>query len=317
VAGPGRGGRRRYVLVLLVLTSVTLITLDQREGGSGPVGAAGRFAHRVVSPVSDGASSVLNPVGDWFNGLMHDGSLKRENKRLKRELAAARIAAAREKSALQQNELYAKLSHEPFLDDIPSVISRVVTQAPGNFDETITLDHGTERGIKDGMPVVASDGLVGRVVQVWKGGCNVLLLTDPDFGVAVRMVKVRATGVALGQAGVSTLSVELGGPLTAKKRPRKGEIAETSGLQAATFPPGIPVGTVERVVVSDDGLSISVRIVPLVDTADLEYVKVLLWNVGSPVPPRLHATTTTPTTTTTTRPATTTSTKPNSTTPST
>ena len=28
------------------------------------------------------------------------------------------------------------------------------------------------------------------------------------------------------------------------------------------------------------------RLVPLVDVADLEYVKVLLWNVGSPVPPR-------------------------------
>jgi rod shape-determining protein MreC len=144
----------------------------------------------------------------------------------------------------------------------------------------------------------------------------VLLLTDPDFGVAVRMVKVRATGVAVGQAGVSSLNVLLGGPIAPKKRPRHGEIAETSGLQGATFPPGIPVGTVDRVAVSDDGLSINARVIPLVDTADLEYVKVLLWNVGSPVPPALHATTTTPTTTTTTRP-TTTSTTSKSTTPST
>jgi rod shape-determining protein MreC len=305
-------------LVLLVLTSVTLITLDQREGGSGPVGAAGRFAHRVVAPISDLASSALNPVGDWFDGVLHDGSLKRENRRLKRELAQARIDAARGDAARKQNKLYAELSHEPYLDDIPSVVSRIVSASPGNFDKTITLDHGTERGIKAGMPVVASGGLVGRVVQVWKGGCQVLLIDDANFGVGVRMVNVRATGVAVGQAGVSTLNVPLGGPLTPNKRPRRGEVAETSGLQESKFPPGIPVGTVDRVNVSDDGLSINVRLIPLVDIADLEYVKVLLWTTGSPVPPALRATTTTPTTTTTTtKAATTTSTAPNSTTPST
>jgi rod shape-determining protein MreC len=304
--------------VLLVLTSVTLITLDQRDGGTGPVGALGRFAHRVVTPVSDLASSALNPVGDWFNGVIHDGSLKRENARLKRELATERIANARETSALEQNKLYAELSHEPYLDDIPSVVSRVVSSSPGNFDETITLDHGTERGIKDGMPVVAGDGLVGRVVQAWKGGCSVLLLNDPNFGVGVRMVDVRATGVAVGQAGLSTLNVSLGGPLAPSQRPKKNEIVETSGLQDSKFPPGIPVGRVDTVSVAVDGLSIDVRVVPFVDISSLEYVKVLLWTVGSPVPPALRATTTTPTTTTTTtRPATTTSTGANSTTPST
>jgi rod shape-determining protein MreC len=318
MAGPGRGGRRRYVLVLLVLTAVTLITLDQRDGGTGPVGAAGRFAHRVVSPVSDLVSSTLAPVGDWFDGVTHDGSLKRDNARLKRELAAARVAAARGESAVQQNKLYAELNHEPWLDDIPSVVSREVSASPGNFEKTITLDHGTERGIKTGMPVVAGDGLVGRVVQVWKGGCNVLLLDDPDFSVGVRMVNVRATGVASGQAGLSTLNLPLGGPLTPKKRPRQHEVAETSGEQGTTFPPGIPLGTVDTVKVGDDGLSVNVRLIPLVDVGDLEYVKVLLWNVGSPVPPALRATTTTPTTTTTTTaPKTTTSTSPGSTTPST
>jgi rod shape-determining protein MreC len=320
MAGPGRGGNRRYVLVLLVLSAVTLITLDQRSGGSGPVGALGRLAHRVVAPISGLASSALNPVGDWLDGVIHDGSLKRENARLKRELTQERIAAARGSAALTQNQLYARLNHEPFLDDIASVVAREVAASPGNFEKTITLDHGTERGIRVGMPVVASGGLVGRVVQVWTGGCNVLLLDDPSFAVGVRMVNVRATGAARGEAGLSNLNVTLGGPLTPAQLPRKHELAETSGLQGSTFPPGIPVGTVDTVNVADDGLSISVRLVPLVDVGNLEYVKVLLWTTGSPVPPALLATTTTPTTprtTTTTTPATTTSTRPNATTPST
>jgi rod shape-determining protein MreC len=296
MAGPGSGGRRRYVLVLLVMTSVTLITLDQRQGDSGPVGALGRFAHRVVAPASDLGSNVLSPVSDWFGGVLHAGSLKHDNARLKRDLSAARIDALKGEQARRQNQILMKLDGQTFLDEIPSVVSRVVAQSPGNFQQTVVLDHGTEKGIKVGMPVVAGDGLVGRVVQVWSGGCSVLLLDDSSFGIGVRMVRGRTTGVAQGQAGRSTLTADFSGPLGPSQRPRVRDLAETSGQQGSTFPPGIPVGTVDSVSVSDDGLSIDVRFVPLVDVASLEYVKVLRWNVGSPVPPPLQATTTTPTT---------------------
>jgi rod shape-determining protein MreC len=313
MAGPGRGGRRRYVLVLLVLTSVTLITLDQRQGNSGPVGTLGRFAHRVVSPVSDLSSSALNPVSDWFDGVLHAGSLKRDNARLKRDLSAARIQVLRGEAALRENQLLSKLDGEPYLDAIKSVVGRVVTSSPGNFNRTITLDHGSEKGIQTGMPVVAADGLVGRVTQVWLGGCNVLLLDDSQFGVGVRMVRERTPGIAGGQAGRSTLNVEIGGPLPPAKRPRIGELAETSGLQGTTFPPFIPVGTVLSVTVSDDGLSISVRLAPLVDVNNLEFVKVLLWTSGSPVPPALHSIATT-TTKPKTKTSSTTTTVPRSTT---
>jgi rod shape-determining protein MreC len=161
------------------------------------------------------------------------------------------------------------------------------------------------------MPVVASGGLVGRVFAVWHGGCTVLLVEDSGFAVGVRMVRERITGIARGQAGLSTLTVDFTGPLSSPRRPRKGELAETSALEGSTFPPGIPVGTVASVSVSDDGLTIDVTLDPLVDIDNLEYVKVLLWKTGSAVPPALTSTTTT--TTTTTPRTTTTTTAANST----
>jgi rod shape-determining protein MreC len=308
MAGPGRGGRRRYVLVLLVLASITLITLDQRQSDSGPVGTVGRFAHRVVAPASDFGSTILSPVSDWFDGVLHAGSLKRDNAKLKRDLAAARIEAQRAGAALIENRLLKRLDGQPYLDDIKSVVTRVVASSPGNFERTVTLDRGSEKGIKEGMPVVAADGLVGRVLQVWSGGCSVLLLDAPGFAVGIRMVRGRITDIARGQAGRSTLTATFSGPLTPRARPRKGELAETSGVFGTTFPPSIPIGTVESVKVSDDGLTFEVRLVPLVDVDNLEYVKVLLWNTGSPIPPGLReSATSTTTTTTTTTPRTTTS----------
>jgi rod shape-determining protein MreC len=299
--GPGRGGRRRYVLVLLVLTSVTFITLDQRQGDSGPVGTLGRVAHRVVAPVSDLGSNIMSPVSDWFDGIVHAGSLKRDNSRLRRELAQQEILAAQSKADRNENTQLNALLHLKWGgDEVPGVVASVIDDGAGNFNRTITLSRGSESGIRVGMPVIASGGLVGRVWQTWKGGSTVLLLDDPDFGVGVRMVTHRNVGAATGQAGRSTLLVQLEGPIAPHARPRRSEIAITSGQSPSTFPPGIPVGRVVRTSESEDGLTINAVVAPYVDVGSLEYVRVLKWFPGSPVPPKLQSSTTVPTTMTTT-----------------
>jgi rod shape-determining protein MreC len=186
-------------------------------------------------------------------------------------------------------------------DPIPSVIARVTDTGAGNYNRLITLSRGSESGIHAGMPVVASGGLVGRVWQAWNGGASVLLLDDPDFGVGVRMVTHRNVDIAKGQAGRSTLLVQLTGPLSPRSRPTRGEIVITSGQDdASQFPPGIPIGRVVSTSVNDDGLAIDTIVAPYVDFSSLEYVRVLQWKPGSPVPAKLRATTTVPTTTTTT-----------------
>jgi hypothetical protein len=128
------------------------------------------------------------------------------------------------------------------------------------------------------------------------------------------MVTHRNVGTAQGQAGRSTLSVALAGPLGTHARPRRAETVITSGQNSSTFPPGIPVGTVIATHVSDAGLAINTLIAPYVDFSSLEYVRVLKWHSGSAVPPKLQSSTTVPTTTTTTA---TTTTVPGATTTST
>ena len=63
----------------------------------------------------------------------------------------------------------------------------MVAGSPGNFESTIAVDKGMDDGIVSGMPVVAGDGLVGRVVQASRKRATVLLLTDPNSGASVRL----------------------------------------------------------------------------------------------------------------------------------
>ena len=181
MARPRGANRRRFVLALVVLTSLTLITLDTRSGRSGPLGAAGRLAHTIVSPIDSGVSAVTRPVSDWWSGMIDSGSIKRENRRLRQELAELQGEQARFNDALQQNANFRLLLHlqQNFLDTAKPIAARVVDRDPGNFESTLTIDRGTSDGIANGMPVMAPDGVVGHVIQVWRNGATVRVLTDP------------------------------------------------------------------------------------------------------------------------------------------
>jgi len=312
-----RGGSRRYVLVLLLLTAVTLVTLDRRSGESGPLGVIGRVAHEVVSPVATGVHAVTEPVGDWFDGLTSAGSLKRENNRLRSDLAEAEAKARRGDAALQENRRYKDLLDLEIPEDSDAVTANVILGPSGNYESTIIIDKGSSAGVAAGMPVVAAEGLVGRVVDVWAGGAKVLLLTDPRSGVSVRMVRPRLTGEAEGRAGRSTLVLNLVEPEVGAPAPSAmasattaaassvpetgagsattsssavatvppaegfdvlvGDDAVTSGLEGSVYPPGFLVGEVLSVESSPGNMLHRVILRPFVDFSRIEMVRVLRW----------------------------------------
>src|SRR5262245_16326239 len=178
MARPRGANRRRFVLALVVLTCVTLITLDTRSGRSGPLGAVGRAAHTLVSPVEGAISSVTRPVGDWWSGMVDSGSIKKENRDLRRRLAELEGKQNKADAAIALNrELSAMVGlRERLLEAANPVTARVIDREPGNFDSTLTIDRGTEDGIADGMPVMAPDGVVGHVIEVWSNGAKVSVL---------------------------------------------------------------------------------------------------------------------------------------------
>ena len=268
----GRTTRRRSVVVLLVLTAVTLITLDQR--GSGPISTVKGWARDAKAPVENAVNHVIDPVSDWFDGIARAGSLKSENAHLRKQLAEARGTASQSRNAVRENERLTKLLHLQFAQDVPSVAARVVDGAPSNFENTVVINRGTHHGVAKGMPVVSGDGLVGRVTEVSKDRATVLLLTDRDFGVGVRLEDTGAQGVANGVAGRSMLALNFVDPDATVKR---GELAVTSGLEGARFPPDIPVGTVVSATKHTGDLQQTIALRPLADLETLEFVKVLQW----------------------------------------
>ncbi len=270
-----RRSQRRTLLVLLVLTSVTLITLDLRGGGDGPIGFARSAARDAFAPVESLADTVFSPLGDFVDGITRADSLKTQNEELRRRVAELEGQVARARGLDRENEVLRGLLDLDEAEDVERVAGRVVSFSAGNFEWTLTVDRGSRDGIDEGMPVVSGAGLVGRTIEVSETRSKVLLLTDPRMAVGIRLAGSGETGVTEGLAGRDVLQVDLVQPDTPVE---EDELVVTSGLRQARFPPGIPVGTVASVSTRRGALQKDLRVRPLADLERLEFVEILLWS---------------------------------------
>lgn len=265
-----RANRRRTILALIVLTAVTLITLDVR--GAGPISAVRGGARDVVNPIAGASDAVFSPVGDWVDGVTSATALKDENARLRRRLDSIGGQQASARAATEENKELKKLLDLPFVVDTDSIAAPVVDGAPSNFEFTVQIGKGESDGVEVDMPVVTGAGLVGRVLEVSRDRATVLLVTDPESGVGVKIEKSGTTGVVKGRGDSNPVRADFVDP---NADVTKGEIVYTSGQQNSPFPSAIPVGTVSKVTKTRGDLQQDILVKPLVDVSHLDYVKVL------------------------------------------
>jgi len=269
-----RGARPRFLLVLLILTSITLVTLDVRGSGGGTAASLRGAARDVFSPVQSATDAVVSPVTDFFHGVFDYRTLRHENSLLRQQLAqrntdqVAAIDAARERQDLLD------LLNLPFVGDVPSVAARVTAGPESNFQVSVVVDRGSDDGVLMGMPVVAGSGLVGRVQQVARHESTVQLLTDPGFSVGVRLSPSGDLAVATGQGPRSPLVVSLVDPAM---QLAPGSVVATSGLRESPYPPDIPIGKIRSAGAKPGALQKDVVVDPVADLSRLTFVRILLW----------------------------------------
>ncbi len=262
------------MLLLLVLTAVTLLTLDERSGGLGVVDTVRGGARDALAPVRDATDSAVRPVANFFQGIIQYGRLEDANTRLREQLAARDAELAEAADARRERQELLDQQQLEFAGDIPAVSARVVLASASNLDLTVEINRGRQSGVSPGMPVVNGAGLVGRVVDVSRTRATVLLVSNPTSSVGIRLAGSGEVGVASGRGAGSPLQVDNVDP-AAKVAP--DEPAVTSGLQQSIYPPGIPVGRVKTARVPPEAVQQEVTVEPIVDLRRLTFVKVLQW----------------------------------------
>ncbi|MFP5322491.1 MAG: rod shape-determining protein MreC [Acidimicrobiia bacterium] len=281
MTGPRRGGRSRLTIVLLVLTSITVLTLDFR--GVGFLGDARRSVGSALSPLQGAADFVASPFRNTWNGITTYDDLEAENEALRGRVDELEGELSRNADIAAQYDELVEQVDIPWVGDLSTATARVVQQPASSFSYVIGIDKGSDAGIQVGMPVVvgAGDslgGLVGQVVDVGAGSASVQLLTDPEFRVGVRLVTSQRFGTASGQGVGRDLLIDTGiEPGEPDADLPSLEIVTTSGIdERSSFPASIPVGKVTRTRPANGGLTLEVFAEPLADLDELSFVSVVL-----------------------------------------
>ena len=276
---PRRSRRPRTTLLLLVLASVTIITLDARGGFHRITSGVRSAASDAFAPVRSGVEDVIEPIGSFLAGSVHYGAVRQQNQKLQSEIGQLRQKQLSDQDDVQALQQLSALLNLPFVGNVQTVPAEVTDYGTSDFAATIDISVGRDQGVQLNMPVVASGGLVGQVVQANHSTSIVRLITDGQSEVGVRYGQSLATlAVLQGQGSGKPLSASLVPANTPFKR---GDVFFTSGLQGAIYPSGIPVA---QVVAAKNGLTTSqetVALEPVADLAHLRYVAVLLWGPSS------------------------------------
>ena len=269
-----RPRRPRRTLMLLMLAAVTIVTLYYRSGTRHVIESMKSGARDAFAPVQSGVESWLRPVGNFFDGAVHYGTLASSVGRLRSENGSLERRYIESVDVRRKLKALLRQEHLPWSGSLPSVMAEVIAGATSNFELTVVIDKGRRQGVDVGMPVVSGAGLVGRVIEASASSSTVLLITDPTSSVGVRFGAAGVLGVAEGTGASRPLAVDFVPPGTAL---RKGEVMFTSGLQHAIFPPGIPVGRVASFKVAPGGVQEQIVLKPLASLSRLQYVSILEW----------------------------------------
>ena len=271
--------RTRLVLSVLLIAALALITIDYREGSSGPLRSLGHLGDTVFGPVERLAGDVTGPAAQLAGGTSSGAkitALQRQNAQLRAELSQAQLGSSEEAQLRRLLQLAGRGGYR--------IVAANVIAAASGYEDTVTLDAGSRDGIKPNETVLNGEGLVGRVVSVSSSTLTVLLATDGSSTVGARMAGSgqigSVTGMGKGLSGPDTLQLQLF-DATAVLQPGQ-QLVTFGSVGGSPYVPGVPVGTVIRVERSANALTRSALIRPFVDFTSLGVVGVVI------VPPRVN-----------------------------
>jgi rod shape-determining protein MreC len=239
----GGEGRSRLLLIILIVTSLFLITLDLR--GVKILDGVRSGTQNVLSPFQKAGSTVVSPFRDVFGDVTHLGRTRSQIEKLKADNARLRNQLLQRKSADAELEQLKSVLDLAGRAGYKVLAARVISQgASTSFTQTITIDAGTSSGVRQNMTVVSGEGLVGVVKESYLNSALIMLATDPDFKVGVRVAGTQQIGILSGR-GSKRAELQL---LDNQKIVKVGDVLLARGsTNNRPFVPGIPVGIISAV----------------------------------------------------------------------
>jgi rod shape-determining protein MreC len=196
--------------------------------------------------------------------------VRQENVTLRKELAQLESQRARMTELEVENRHLSDLLELKEALDTPAVAANVIGGDAGGIERTLVLGEGSDSGLRRDLPVVSTEGVVGRLILVSPEAARVLLINDHNSALDAFDQRSRARGIVAGVVddGLMMKYVDRSEDI------KPGDTIVSSGVDGI-FPRGLLVGRVARVSQEGPGLFLNVEVSPAVDFRKLEQVLIL------------------------------------------
>ena len=242
-----------------------------------PSGAASRIklaTGGLFAPFFGAVNAASQLPGAAMDAVMPRSRLLKEIENLRTENQRLEVQSLQAATILQENtQLRAQIGWQK-QSPWKLKLAGVVLRDPANWWRVVGIDLGSRDGIRENLPVLTRDGLVGRVSSVGYARSQVVLLGDPGCRVSARVVNpAQNMGVVTTGGPLDTSLVNLT-YLSGDAKLESGQKVVTSG-EGEAFPPGIPIGQIVDFNQVENGLYAEARVKLSANLGALDQVWVL------------------------------------------
>jgi rod shape-determining protein MreC len=229
------------LLGIVLLAQLFLLAVQIKRDSRGRLIRVWSIA--AMSPIERGGAWGFGRIRGVWDHYFALQNTSRENEALRIENDAQKLTISQlESKTAEADRLAALLNFRQSHSQVPMLAARVIGASAGSASQTIEIDRGERDGIRPNLAVITADGAVGKVIEVYRDGAEVLLLTDKEGGVGAMLVGSRIQS-PVGGTGEPLLAMKY---VAADDKVSVGEKVVTSGMDKI-FPRDIPVGTVQTV----------------------------------------------------------------------
>ncbi|MBA4422575.1 MAG: rod shape-determining protein MreC [Syntrophus sp. (in: bacteria)] len=268
---------RKYqsIAVAAVLLIISLIILSYSAVRLSETGLLRKMVLETAAPIEDVINISLKSLHDVWKRYLFLVGLEDENRRLQHENAVLNEKINRYREGYLEGIRLQKLLNIKDGFKYQAVVARVIDNDRTTLFKTLLINKGTAEGLRVGLPVLADQGVVGRIIETSWHASRVLLMIDENSNIDALIQRSRAQGILQG-AGPAGCNLKY---ISRVEDIQAGDVVLTSGL-AGVFPKGLLLGVVTGASRREGGLFQKIDVSPAVDFSKLEDVLALIFDAG-------------------------------------
>lgn len=260
-------------IIITIIILILIVIFSNKETNTS---FFENIANKLVMPVQNGLTYLKNKVSGNSTFFTDINNLKTENQELKDKNSQLEQSLRELENIKTENETlkeYLGLSEK--YGEYKTVPGYIIDKDISNYSKTIVINIGKKDGIEENMTVIADEGLVGHIISVTDNTAKVRTIIDTSSSISCLMSTNKDSIVCKGTLDSNSELKAMYIPTDANLV--QGDSVETSGL-GGIYPKGIHVGTVKKIISTQNIIDRYAIIETAVDFNKLNTVLVIKYN---------------------------------------